>query len=108
MKVKETTTQIPALMQVISNKPAFELELDKGIISKNKPKISKKPTYVNRKGQSVDENGILLTKRGKIDRRQAGVTWKEVAERNKTAKKLVATVSSESPIPPPILELSWL
>lgn len=100
MEVKETPNKIPVLMEVISNKPAFEIELDKGIISKitnkTQKKTNKKPTFVNAKGQSVDENGILLTKRGKVDRRQANVTWKEVAERNKTTKKVVATVDSDS------------
>lgn len=89
--------KIPALMEVIMpNKPAFETELEKGIISKVKPKINKKPVYLNKKGQKVDENGTLLTKRGQIDRRQTGITWKEVAERNKTTKKVVATVDSDS------------
>jgi hypothetical protein len=86
-------------------KPEFERELEKGLITKI-PKIkNKKQVYVNGKGQRVDENGNLLTKRGQIDKRSLNThssesikkRWQQVAEMNKTSNpKVVATVDSDT------------
>ena len=87
-------------------KPEFESELEKGLITKL-PKIkNKKPVYVNGKGQRVNENGELLTKRGQVDKRslmgpnsseKLKKRWQQVAEKNKnTNVKVVATVDSDS------------
>jgi hypothetical protein len=87
-------------------KPEFEKELENGIITKI-PKIkNKKQVYVNAKGQRVNENGELLTKRGQIDKRSLNKAvgevskrhWQEVAEKNKKNPnvKVVATVESDS------------
>ena len=89
-------------------KPEFEKELENGIITKI-PKIkNKKQVYVNAKGQRVDENGNLLTKRGQIDKRSLNKAvgevskrhWREVAEKNKNPNvKVVATVDSSDSEP---------
>lgn len=106
-------------------KPEFEKELENGIITKI-PKIkNKQQVYVNAKGQRVNENGELLTKRGQIDKRSLNKVigevskrhWQQVAEKNKNPNpnvKVVATVDSsdsepefeietiEPPPPPPV------
>lgn len=86
-------------------KPEFENELEKGLITKLPRKSNKKTVYVNAKGQRVNENGELLTKRGQIDKRALNKAvgevskkrWQQVAEKNKnTNVKVVATVESDS------------
>jgi len=87
-------------------KPEFQSELERGLITRvgNKTK-NKKPVYVNGKGQRVDENGTLLTKRGQPDKRANNThigeitkkRWQQVAEANKNKNvKVSATVDSES------------
>jgi hypothetical protein len=87
-------------------KPEFQSELERGLITRvgNKTK-NKKPVYVNGKGQRVDENGTLLTKRGQPDKRSNPThsgenlkkRWQQVAEANKNKNvKVSATVDSES------------
>jgi hypothetical protein len=86
-------------------KPEFENELEKGLITKLPRKSNKKTVYVNAKGQRVNENGELLTKRGQIDKRALNKAvgevskkrWQQVAEKNKNPNvKVVATVESDS------------
>lgn len=87
-------------------KPEFQSELEKGLITKiSKNNKSKKTVYVNAKGQRVNENGELLTKRGQIDKRALNKAigenskkrWQQVAEKNKNPNvKIVATVDSDS------------
>jgi hypothetical protein len=82
----------------------FQSEMEKGVISKIDTKNSKEPVYLNKKGQTVNSNGELLTKRGKLDKRAENKSggdiftkrWKEIAEMNKTKNKVVATVESDS------------
>lgn len=87
-------------------KPEFQTELERGLITRvgNKTK-NKKPVFVNGKGQRVDENGTLLTKRGQPDKRANNThvgeitkkRWQQVAELNKNKNvKVSATVDSES------------
>lgn len=105
-------------------KPEFERELENGLITKINKIKNKKQVYVNAKGQRVNENGELLTKRGQIDKRSLNKAvgevskrhWQQVAEKNKNPNpnvKVVATVDSsdsepefeietiEPPPPPP-------
>jgi len=87
-------------------KPEFQNELERGLITRigNKTK-NKKPVFVNGKGQRVDENGTVLTKRGLPDKRSNPThtgenlkkRWQQIAQLNKNKNvKVTATVDSET------------